>query len=251
LLVAVSRSGETTETLRACESFRSGGLGQILTLSCSPDAPLARLGDANLVFPESREHSVAQTRSFSTLYLACVGLALLRSKGSAGLEILQSLPDRCAQLLEKHSQVALDLGSSPRFDRIYLLGSGLRYGLASELSLKMKEMSLSHSEPFHFLEFRHGPMSMAGESTLLAGLLGGPAQGMEQSVVDEMAALGVQSFLLGDKTGGVSFGTGLEEPAYTPLFLPLGQLLAYARAVSRGLDPDRPHQLSSVIRLGE
>jgi glucosamine--fructose-6-phosphate aminotransferase (isomerizing) len=249
LLVAVSRSGSTTETLRACQAFRAVGLGEILTLSCYPEAPLASLGDMNLVFPAGREESVAQTRSFSTLYLACVGLALLRSAGPQALGQLFALSQLASRLLEKYAAQALELGGDLRFDRTYFLGSGMRYGLASELSLKMKEMSLSHSEPFHFLEFRHGPMSMAGESTLLVGLLGGPAQEKEQQVLNDIAALGARTFMLGEQTGEVSFASGLAEPARTPLFLPLGQLLAYGRALSRGLNPDRPHNLSSVITL--
>ncbi len=68
LLVAVSRSGETTETLRACTNFRAMDYGPILTLCCYPDTPLTELGDVNLVFPSAQEESVAQTRAFTTLY---------------------------------------------------------------------------------------------------------------------------------------------------------------------------------------
>ena len=63
-------------------------------------------------------------------------------------------------------------GGDLTLDRFYFLGSGPRYGLACEVNLKMKEMTLTHSEPFHFLEFRHGPKSMVCESALVAGLLG-------------------------------------------------------------------------------
>ncbi len=74
LLVAVSRSGATTETLRACQAFRARENGDILTVSCYPGAPLTELGSLNLLFPDSREESCAQTRSFSTMYLACIAL---------------------------------------------------------------------------------------------------------------------------------------------------------------------------------
>jgi glucosamine--fructose-6-phosphate aminotransferase (isomerizing) len=74
LLVALSRSGETTETLRAVELFRVAGRGDVLTLSCYPDRPLTSLGDLNLVFSSGQEQSMAQTRAFSVLYLATVGV---------------------------------------------------------------------------------------------------------------------------------------------------------------------------------
>ena len=71
--------------------------------------------------------------------------------------------------------LAQSIGADLDLDRFYFLGSGPRYGLACELSLKMKEMSLTHSEPFHFMEFRHGPMSMVTESTVIVGLRLGSA----------------------------------------------------------------------------
>ena len=77
LLVAVSRSGETSETLRACQAFLSDRKGDLLTLSCYGDMPLAKMGSFNLVFPSGQEQSVAQTRAFSTLYLGTVALACL------------------------------------------------------------------------------------------------------------------------------------------------------------------------------
>src|SRR5689334_20740467 len=77
LLIALSRSGETTETIRAVEAFRAAGRGDVLTLSCYPSRPLSSLGDINLVFPSGQEQSMAQTRAFSVLYLAAVGMAAL------------------------------------------------------------------------------------------------------------------------------------------------------------------------------
>ena len=77
LLVAVSRSGTTTETVRAVESFRKNANGTVVTLTCYPQSVLARLGDVNLVFKSGQEKSVAQTRAFSVLYLATIFLSHL------------------------------------------------------------------------------------------------------------------------------------------------------------------------------
>ena len=75
LLVAVSRSGTTTETVRAVESFRKNANGTVVTLTCYPQSTPARLGDVNLVLESGQEQSVAQTRAFSVLYLATTFLA--------------------------------------------------------------------------------------------------------------------------------------------------------------------------------
>jgi glucosamine--fructose-6-phosphate aminotransferase (isomerizing) len=249
LLVAVSRSGETTETLQACQAFRARRQGDILTVSCYPGAPLTGIGDLNLLFPDSREESFAQTRSFSTLYIACLATAAIQAGKAEDLAQMAALPERCEHLIHTYQNFALNLGRDPRFERFYYLGSGLRYGLACELSLKMKEMSLSHSEPFHVLEFRHGPMTMANEQALIVGFLSEANRKAEQAVLDEMTRLGAETLSLGNAETRVAFATGLPEVLYSPLVLPVGQLLAYSHAISRDLNPDAQEKLKAVIRL--
>src|SRR5690606_29627956 len=74
-LVVISRSGATTETLRAVAAFREHAAGAVITLSCYPEGELARHGDVNVVLSAGQERSIAQTRAFSVLYLATVFLA--------------------------------------------------------------------------------------------------------------------------------------------------------------------------------
>ena len=90
------------------------------------------------------------------------------------------------RIITWRSRWAAALGQDDGLDRFYFLGSGPRYGLACELNLKMKEMVLCFSEPFHFMEFRHGPMSMVTPSTLLVGLRSEQNRDHEQVVLDEM-----------------------------------------------------------------
>ena len=85
--------------------------------------------------------------------------------------------------MEKYESFAKEIGENLNFDRFYFLGSGIRYGLACEVNLKMKEMTLTHSEPFHFLEFRHGPMSMVNEKAVVIGMLSEKNFSHEQAVL--------------------------------------------------------------------
>ncbi len=249
LLIAVSRSGATTETINACESFKRRGNGDLFTLSCYDDQPLAKLGDLHLIFPSGQEKSVAQTRAFSTLYLATIAIAAMQSGSNNILSHLRELPDACEHLLSKHS-VQLDaLGANKSFDRFYFLGSGLRYGLACELSLKMKEMSLSHSEPFHFFEFRHGPKSMVTDSTLVVGLLSRENHALEYEIIQEMQKLGAQKLTIGEGGADIGFQAELDPIANLLLCLPMGQLLALNHAIANDLNPDMPKNLDAVVRL--
>ena len=249
LLVAVSRSGETTETLNACEAFKAEKRGIILTLSCYPDFPLAKLGDLNLVYPSGQERSIAQTRAFTTLYLATIGLACILGNHGDICQMMEKLPELCENDLQLARPWAVKFGRDMILDRFYFLGSGSCYGLACELSLKMKEMSLSHSEPFHFMEFRHGPKSMVTASTLLIGLVSKTNGIYEKRVMEEMSALGAETFTLAPEGGDIAFTSNLPDALMNVLYLPPGQLLAYERSIARGLNPDVPHLLDAVVRL--
>jgi glucosamine--fructose-6-phosphate aminotransferase (isomerizing) len=249
LLVAVSRSGETSETLRACETFKASNRGDIVTLSCYNEFPLATMGKLNLVFPSGAEKSVAQTRAFSTLYLSAVALAQIWTGNDKNLDALAKLSEAGQRVLEKSAPLAQKIGPDMEIDRFYFLGSGPRYGLACELSLKMKEMTLSHSEPFHFMEFRHGPKSMVTPSTLIMGLLSDANHTQEAAVLNELRDMGGRILEIGENGRDVAFQSGLDERLRNILYLPVGQLVAYERSMAKGLNPDHPSNLDFVVKL--
>ena len=207
------------------------------------------MGSLNLSFPFAMEKSVAQTKAFSTLYLGAVCMSLIWAQRSDELDLLTSLPDCGQRILNNYGLLAAEYGRNLGFDRLYFLGSGGRYGLACELNLKMKEMSLTHSEAFHFLEFRHGPKAMVNQNTLVVGLLSETNAEYELAVLEDMRGLGAQIVSIGETNTDVIFNSGLEEVMRNILYLPFGQSLAYERAMAKGFDPDRPKHLDQVVRL--
>jgi glucosamine--fructose-6-phosphate aminotransferase (isomerizing) len=249
MLIALSRSGETTETLQACAEFADSGRGDLLTLSCYADRPLAGMGKWNVVLPSGQERSVAQTRAFTTIYLATVWLSALWAGKDGLTQGMRRLEDRGNRLLARCAALASSLGRDEDLDRFYWLGSGPRYGLACEVSLKMKEMSLSHSEPFHFMEFRHGPKSMLTPSALVVGLRSSVQANREAAVLKDAAALGARVLTIAEDQADVSLDSGLDEAIRNVLYLPVGQLIAFERSLARGLNPDLPHHLDAVVRL--
>ncbi|MEZ4666415.1 MAG: SIS domain-containing protein [Anaerolineae bacterium] len=249
LLVAVSRSGETTETLYAVEKFNNEASGDVITLSCYGEKSLAHAGDINLVLPSGQERSIAQTRAFSVLYLSAVSLAASFGSHSNLLDELAALPEIGERLIKTYADQAVVWGRKTHLERFYFLGSGARYGLACELNLKMKEMSLTHSEPFHFMEFRHGPQSMVTPETLIFGLLSGQNYAHENQVLTEMRQRGAHVLSLGEDEADIELTSGLSEAARNVLYLPFGQIMAYERSLAKGLNPDRPNNLDAVVRL--
>jgi glucosamine--fructose-6-phosphate aminotransferase (isomerizing) len=220
-----------------------------VTISCYPDRPLTKQGTVNLLLPEAQETSLAQTRALSSLYLTTVALTCLWSGRRDLFDALQKLPDACTSLLDRYGEQAQCLGEDPRFSRFYFLGSGPRYGLACELSLKMKETSLSHSEPFHVMEFRHGPKAMVNDETLILSMLSSGQDKLELAVAEEMRAMGAEVVASGESGLDVNFDSGLPEAVRQVLHLPFGQLLAYSHSMATGLNPDLPENLNAVVIL--
>ena len=113
----------------------------------------------------------------------------------------------------------------------------------------MKEMTLTHSEPFHFLEFRHGPMSMVNEKAVVVGLVSESNLGHEKAVLNEMQALRGKIVSLGESDVGIAFRSDIPESLRSVLYLPVLQLMAFYRSLAKGLNPDRPNNLEAVVKL--
>lgn len=258
LLLAVSRSGTTTETVRALERFRETAGGWVLTITCYPESPLAAGADFALVAPHAQEQSVAQTRSFTSMLLLAQALGAAMVQDEGRLRQLGRLPGLLDDLTSRMGDLPRQLGADLSIEHLVFLGAGPLYGLASEATLKTKEMSLSHAEAYHPLEFRHGPMSMVNEGTLVVAFLSDTGLGEQVQVLKDMAQLGARTVALVEDSAAlagwradhvVELRSGLEEWARSPLYLPFAQQMACHRAVAKGLNPDRPHNLVAVVEL--
>ena len=249
LLVAISRSGTTTETILAARKFKQAGRGPVIVVTNYENTPLAQLGDIAITIPAGQEKSVAQTRSFASMYVAATAFAAISAGRTDLLSAMQKLPPLGEKIIQEYDSLARSLGENLDLDRFYFLGSGPRYGLACETNLKMKEMTLTHSEPFHFFEFRHGPMSMITDTSAVIGMRSSVNAGHEQTLLEDMRLLGGKILSLGESDADIAFESHLPEEVRNVLYLPTLQLMANYRATAKGLDPDNPRNLSAVIYL--
>ena len=248
LLVAISRSGTTTETVKAVEKFKSEKHGDVVVIS-NYDEVLSRMANANIVIDKGQEESVAQTRSFASMFVAASAFCVRMATRDDLLEAMAGLPEVGNKLMKAYESYAKGIGENLDFDRFYFLGSSFRHGLASEVNLKMKEMTLTHSEPFHFLEFRHGPMSMVNQNAVVVGMLSDANRVHEAKVLSEMKMLGGTVSVIGESEADVCFESNIPESVRGVLYLPILQLMAFYRSVKKGLNPDRPANLTAVVKL--
>ena len=213
-VLAISRSGTTTEVVQLLE-----GLGNVRRTVLTADAasPAAARGSATIELDFADERSVVQTR------FATSGLALLRAQLGEDLDPVIADGERA---LAGPIPVELDPDG---FDHVVFLGHGWTVGLAAEAALKLREAARTYSEAYPAMEFRHGPISLAGEHTLV-WILGSP----DPTIADDAAATGA--------TVRVGSLDAMAE-------LVLVHRLAILIAERKGLDPDRPAHLTRSVVL--
>lgn len=246
MLLAISRSGTTTETLMAVEHFRRLGGRTVAVITCYPDAPLATAADVVWAAPSAVEQSVAQTRSFSSMLV--IASAIAGALRGADLSALHRLPAAAELILDKSRAPMTSLAGDRDLESFFFLGSGALYGVASEGMLKLKEMSLTGSEAYHALEFRHGPMSMCDASGAVIALVSPDRAELEEGVLHDIAPFGSQIVTVGNEDPHL-IPRDLPSWASPALYLLPLQLLALERAIDRQLDPDQPRHLTAVIHL--
>lgn len=258
LIVALSRSGETSETILAVDKMRARGC-EALTISCYEATPLAAVSRLTIAIPGGRERSFAQTRSFAGMLVAVQALAGLAAGDDALLAELERLPEMAPDIIPRAMSLARAFGPSEAFKRITYLGSGPLYGLANEATVKVKEMALSLAEGYHFLEFRHGPIALVDDEHLIIALLSDTLREYELSVLRDLKQLGAHILAIANDDQGLgglcdavfTLSTATSERSRAVLYLPFVQLFAYYRSLARGLNPDRPRHVVMAVKLPE
>ncbi len=255
LVVAVSRSGETTEILKAVEQANRTTTTKSVTVTCYPDSALAKATDFALIAQQSQEIGLAQTRSFTSMLIATQHLLFALANKTPSARYYE-LPAFGRAIIDDNRELAQKLGQDTTLNQFFFLGSEPYYGLACEAMLKMKEMTLSSAEAYHFMEFRHGPMAMITPQTLIIGLVSESGLPHEIAVLSEMRARGAQVLAITPTALEASVAdyqvllpNGLSDIERAPLYLPALHVLDYSRTLIKGLNPDKPHSLNAVVNL--
>lgn len=209
-VLALSRSGTTTEVLDLLSRIDT----EVTAITADPEAPIKQAAGQTIVLDYADERSVVQTR------FATTQLALLRA--SLGEDVGQAIADAERALAEPLPDAVVNA------EQVTFLGSGWSVGLAQEAALKMREASRSWTEAYPAMEYRHGPISIAGPGRV-TWMLGAAPDGLRAQV---------------EAAGGTFVESGLDPMAE----LVRAQRASVARAFARGLNPDEPlHLTRSVI----
>ena len=256
LCCSFSRSGKTSETVKATKFVSDKFNLPIYGFTCYGKSQLAEATEFTVKFPEAKEESVVMTKSFTSMLIGII-------QAASALETehtIDSLPQLGNGLLENYFKLAKEILRPHIYDRFVFLGGGPLYGIASESMLKLKEMALETTEVFHPLEYRHGPISTADERTLVTLYLSDSGYEQEVKLIPELKELEAGVVTIGEELSDsvaknsdytVELSTNLGEFSRTPLYMPFAQILGLQLALNKDLDPDSPKNLTQVVELAE
>jgi glucosamine--fructose-6-phosphate aminotransferase (isomerizing) len=268
LLVAVTQSGETVDTLAAMELAREQGVPSIALVN-AVGSQAARLADGGPIYLHAGpEIGVASTKAFTTMlvgwYLFALRLAQARSTLSptqvrSHLQDLVELPGKVAQVLDEAAPLCERLAERyHRATNALYLGRQINYPIALEGALKLKEISYIHAEGYPAGEMKHGPIALIDENLPVVCIA--TRDGVYEKMlsnVEQVRARGGDVLAIataGDEVMASKASHVISLPAVNPLLAPVLavlplQLLAYGIAVQRGCDVDQPRNLAKSVTV--
>ncbi len=265
LLVTISQSGETADTLAALRMAGERGYLGRLAVCNVPESSIVREADLQLMTRAGPEIGVASTKAFTTQLaaLAMLALHLGRLHGTdpervaAGVRELETLPGLITEALQLDAAIR-DMAECfvPKQHALFL-GRGTQYPVALEGALKLKEISYIHAEGYPAGELKHGPLALVDESMpVVAVAPNDHLLDKLKSNMEEVRARGGELFVFVDTRvrHGMNHDHVLELPACGEIAAPIVftvplQLLAYHVAVLRGTDVDQPRNLAKSVTV--
>ena len=266
LVVVISQSGETADSLAALREAKTKGL-KTMGIVNVVGSSIAREADRVFYTLAGPEIAVATTKAYSAQLIACDILAVQFGKVRGKLteeqygELiakLRLLPEEMSRLLEEKERIQWFAAKFASAKDVFFVGRGIDYAIGLEGSLKMKEISYIHSEAYAAGELKHGTISLIEDGTLVIGLL--TQQDLYEKTISNMVECKSRgAYLMGLTTYG---NYGVEDTADFTVYIPKTdehfaaslaviplQLLGYYLSVARGLDVDKPRNLAKSVTV--
>ncbi|MCG1041294.1 glutamine--fructose-6-phosphate transaminase (isomerizing) [Mycetohabitans sp. B8] len=267
LVVVISQSGETADTLAALKHAQALGHSHTLAICNMATSAMVRLTALRLLTHAGTEIGVASTKAFTTqlvaLFVLAVTLGRLRGHVDARLQAqylkqLRHLPAALNSVLALEPQIIAWAEEFSRKENALFLGRGMHYPIALEGALKLKEISYIHAEAYPAGELKHGPLALVTEAMPVVTVAPNDAL-LEKlkSNIQEVRARGGQLYVFADADTRIVNDEGLHVirmPEHYGLLSPILhvvplQLLAYHTACARGTDVDKPRNLAKSVTV--
>ena len=266
LVIIISQSGETADSLAALREAKSMGI-KTLGIVNVVGSSIAREADNVFYTLAGPEISVATTKAYSTQliasYILAIEFAMVRGKITKDqydgyIDELSKLPDKIQKIIDDKERLQWFASKQANAKDIFFVGRGIDYAISLEGSLKLKEISYIHSEAYAAGELKHGTISLIEDGTLVIGILTQNAL-YEKTISNMVECKSRGAYLMGLTTyGNYNIEDNVEFATYIPksdehfsaslAVIPL-QLLAYYVSVAKGLDVDKPRNLAKSVTV--
>jgi len=267
LVVGISQSGETADTLAALHHARSHGHRHCLAICNVAESALLRATELRFLTRAGPEIGVASTKAFTTQLAALVllSMALAKTRGrlspereSALLQALRRLPAQLSDVLRAEPLVSAWGRKFAQHHHALFLGRGIHYPIAMEGALKLKEISYIHAEAYAAGELKHGPLALVDQSMPVVAIA--PKDALLEKLrsnLQEVRARGGELHVMADQDTRLTDGDGLHVirvPNHAGILSPILhtvplQLLAYHAALDKGTDVDKPRNLAKSVTV--
>ena len=267
LVVTISQSGETLDTMEALKYARSLGHPYTLSICNVPESAIPRASRLVFYTRAGAEIGVASTKAFTTQLVGLFALAATLAKVHGRLdegteadyvEALRHLPGSVQHALNLEPQIALWAERFAPREHALFLGRGVHYPIALEGALKLKEISYIHAEAYPAGELKHGPLALVDAQMPVVVIA--PNDGLLEKVksnMQEVRARGGELFVFTDADSNFSESEGvhvIRTPRHVGVLSPIVhtipvQLLAYHAALARGTDVDKPRNLAKAVTV--
>jgi glucosamine--fructose-6-phosphate aminotransferase (isomerizing) len=266
LVIVISQSGETADSLAALREAKDNGL-KTLGIVNVVGSSIAREADNVFYTLAGPEISVATTKAYSTQLIACyllgIEMALVRGEITEGkyselIEEMQTLPEKIEKVLADKERIQWFAAKYANAKDVFFIGRGIDYAISLEGSLKMKEISYIHSEAYAAGELKHGTISLIENGTLVIGVLTQSAL-YEKTISNMVETKSRGAYLMGlteygnyeveDTANFTVYIPKTDEHFATSLAVVPLQLLGYYISVAKGLDVDKPRKLAKSVTV--
>lgn len=254
LIVVPTRSGQTSEVLRAIERLRRDVSVDVLSICAVADSPVAKLSNAVLELPWAFDQSVCQTRTVTNLYAALIYVVALLTGDDSLISDLRLMCTSGRSFMD-HTAEPLTMIARRSWSNVVVLADGVVEGIAEEGALAFKEICRLPSNHHNVLDSRHGPAVLFDETTLVVAFLSDREWELQSGVIADYRKKGCTVVTVGaslpehqaDLTVGLPDAANREALGVPFIFVP--QLLSLEKAATDGIDPDNPTGLTAWIKL--
>lgn len=254
LLIAPSRSGSTSEVVEVFRKSKGLAAGTI-SICAREKSPLSELVDFNLELPWAFDKSVCQTRTITNLYASGLFLLAVYSGNQTLWDETVNAIEKGKQLISYVQPVVEEFVKTSEWDRVVVLADSQLSGIGEEAALAFKEICRIHSNYYHILDVRHGPMVLVDNMTLVVMACSPFETRLQHSLITDLKNRGAKVITVSpgkhDWKSDMDIHTAsFKNYAVTGIqFILISQLLAYYKAVQKGVNPDSPDGLEPWIKL--